>query len=207
MTRPALFIDRDGTLIADAHYLSDAQLVQLLPATASATRLARSAGIPVVIVTNQSGIARGLITQAQYDATRERTAALVAAVGGEVLATYHCPHLPEVTGACDCRKPGLCMYQQASRDHGLDLARSAYIGDRWRDAQPALATGGLGILVPGRETPAADVERAEAASEHHANIAVCHSLLDAVTLALTRLGIGDLPPEPSGGSRTPLHST
>lgn len=202
MTRPALFIDRDGTLIADAHYLADAQLVRLLPATGPATQLARSAGIPVVIVTNQSGIARGLITTVQYEATRDRTVALVESVGGTVLATYHCPHLPDVTGACDCRKPGLGMYQQASRDHGLDLARSAYIGDRWRDAQPALATGGLGILVPGRETPAEDVRRAEAASDHHANIAVCHSLLDAVTLALTRLGIGDMPSDSPGGART-----
>lgn len=193
-TRPALFIDRDGTLIADAHYLSDVQLVQLLPATGAATQLARSAGVPVIIVTNQSGIARGLITPAQYEATRERTTALVESVGGAILATYHCPHLPDVTGACDCRKPGLGMYHQASREHGIDLTRSAYIGDRWRDAQPALATGGLGILVPGRETPAEDVRRAEAAAEHHANIVVCHSLIDAVVLALTRLGVGDLPP-------------
>lgn len=206
MTRPALFIDRDGTLIADAHYLADAQLVQLLPATGAAVRLARAAGVPVVIVTNQSGIARGLITPAQYEATRNRTESLVEAEGGAVLRTYHCPHLPEVGGACDCRKPGLGMYQQAAREHGLDLARSAYIGDRWRDAQPALATGGLGILVPGRETPADDVHRAETASEQHPNIAVCHSLVDAVTYALTRLGIGELPPEPPGAPGSLLHS-
>jgi histidinol-phosphate phosphatase family protein len=207
VTRPALFVDRDGTLIADAHYLSDARLVRLLPATGAAMRLARSAGVPVVIVTNQSGIARGLITQAQYEATRDRTVALIVAEGGEVLATYHCPHLPDVTGACDCRKPGLGMYQQAARELALDLAQSAYIGDRWRDVQPALATGGLGILVPGRETPADDVNRAEAAAGQHANVAVCDSLLDAVTLALTRLGIGIVPPEPPGAPGSLLHST
>ncbi|MFY7949107.1 MAG: HAD hydrolase-like protein, partial [Gemmatimonas sp.] len=89
-----------------------------------------------------------------------------------------------------CRKPGLGMYQQAAREYPLDLARSAYIGDRWRDVQPALATGGLGILVPGRETPAADQARAEEAGEQHAHIAVARTLTEAVTLAITRLGMG-----------------
>lgn len=200
--RAALFIDRDGTLIADAHYLADASRVVMLPAAGPAMRLARAAEVPVVIVTNQSGIARGLITVAQYEAVRDRTVALLEAEGGTVLATHHCPHLPEVNGACDCRKPGLGLYRQAAQAHGLDLARSAYIGDRWRDVQPALATGGLGILVPGRETPDGDVARAETAAAAHANIAVAHSLLDAVTLALTRLGIGRMPhPEAASAAR------
>lgn len=189
--RPALFIDRDGTLIADAHYLADPAGVRLLPHTGPATRLARAAGVPVVIVTNQSGIARGLITVPQYEATRDVTTALIGHEGGEVLATYHCPHLAEVTGPCDCRKPGLGMYRQAARDLGLDLERSAYIGDRWRDVQPALSLGGLGILVPGRETPASDVEQAAKAAHEHAHIAIARTLTDAITLALTRLGIGD----------------
>lgn len=192
MSRPALFLDRDGTVIADAHYLADAQQVVLLSTTGPALRQARDADVPVVLVTNQSGIARGLITLEQYEATRARTESLIAAAGGTVLATYHCPHLPELTGPCDCRKPGLGMYVQASREHALDLARSAYIGDRWRDAQPALATGGFGILVPGRETPVADIAHAETAAQRHANIAVCHSLVEAITLALTRLGIGEV---------------
>jgi histidinol phosphatase-like enzyme len=85
------------------------------------------------------------------------------------------------------------MYQQAARDYPLDLARSAYIGDRWRDVQPALVTGGLGILVPGRETPVADQARAEEAVEQHATIAVARTLTDAVTLAITRLGMGVVP--------------
>jgi D-glycero-D-manno-heptose 1,7-bisphosphate phosphatase len=188
--RPALFIDRDGTLIADAHYLADPAGVRILPETGPAVRMARAAQVPVVIVTNQSGIARGLITEAQYVATRDRTVALIEAAGGEVLATYHCPHLAEITGACDCRKPAIGMYRQAAADHGLDLTRSAYIGDRWRDAQPALTTGGLGILVPGRETPTQDINRANDAADEHANIAVSRTLSDAVALALSRLGIG-----------------
>jgi len=193
--RPALFIDRDGTLIADAHYLADASGVRLMRDAAEAVRLANAAQVPVVIVTNQSGIARGLITEAQYEAVRDRTVALLHHEEARVLATYHCPHLAEITGACACRKPGLGLYTQAAHEHGLDLARSAYIGDRWRDAQPALATGGLGILVPGVETPTHDIGTAQASLAP--NIAVTSSLRDAVTLALTRLGVGDLPSMPT----------
>lgn len=183
--RPALFIDRDGTLIADAHYLSDASRVVLLPESGRAVALANAADVPVVIVTNQSGIARGLITEAQYEATRARTEQLIAAAGGTVIGTYHCPHLPGINGACRCRKPGLGLYEQAAQEHGLDLAHSAYIGDRWRDAQPALSTGGLGILVPGIESPADDVETAR--SSESPRIHVVESLIDAVHLALQTL--------------------
>jgi histidinol-phosphate phosphatase family protein len=183
--RPALFIDRDGTLIADAHYLADASRVTLLPDAAAAVQRANAAGVPVVIVTNQSGIARGLITPAQYEATRERTVALLADAGAHVLATYHCPHWAEVTGPCDCRKPGLGMYRQAARDHGLALDRSAYIGDRWRDVQPAIATGGVGILVPGVETPDADVETTRSSTEPRVYLA--ESLVAAVQKALALL--------------------
>ncbi len=190
--RPALFLDRDGTLIADAHYLADASRVALLPDAAAAVQRANAAGVPVVIVTNQSGIARGLITLAQYEATRDRTVALLGAAGAQVLATYHCPHWADVTGPCDCRKPGLGMYRQAAQAHDLDLARSAYIGDRWRDVQPALATGGIGMLVPGIETPAGDVDTARSSANPH--VFLESTLLDAVTRALTLMSADTVPP-------------
>jgi D-glycero-D-manno-heptose 1,7-bisphosphate phosphatase len=183
--RPALFIDRDGTLIADAHYLADASRVVALPGAAEAVEAATAANVPVVIVTNQSGIARGLITEAQYEAVRDRTVTLLTKGGGRILASYHCPHLPEVNGACNCRKPLLGMYEQAAREHDLDLSRSAFIGDRWRDVQPAVATGGTGILVPGSETPADDVEAARSATARA--VFLSDSIRDAVTLALARL--------------------
>lgn len=190
--RPALFLDRDGTLIADAHYLADASRVALLPDAAAAVQRANAAGVPVVIVTNQSGIARGLITPAQYEATRDRTVALLDAAGARVLATFHCPHWADVTGPCDCRKPGLGMYRQAAQAHDLDLARSAYIGDRWRDVQPALTTGGFGMLVPGIETPSADVDTAR--SSANPRVFLETSLLDAVTRALTLMSADAMPP-------------
>ena len=183
---PALFIDRDGTIIADAHYLADASRVHLLPGAANAVAKANTAQVPVVVVTNQSGIARGLITHAQYEAVRDRTSALLSAGGATVLATYHCPHWGHPKAPCECRKPGLGMYREAAAAHQLDLMRSAYIGDRWRDVQPALATGGIGILVPGIETPAADVE--EARSALSARIFMVENILEAVSLALAMIG-------------------
>jgi histidinol-phosphate phosphatase family protein len=190
---PALFIDRDGTLIADAHYLADASRVQLLPGAANAVAKANAAQVPVVVVTNQSGIARGLITHAQYEAVRDQTNTLLSAGGAAVLATYHCPHWGHPKEPCECRKPGLGMYREAAAADQLDLMHSAYIGDRWRDVQPALATGGIGILVPGIETPAADVE--EARSALSGRIFMAENILEAVSVALAMIG-----------ARTPLQS-
>lgn len=183
---PALFIDRDGTIIADAHYLADASRVQLLPGAAAAVADANAAQVPVVVVTNQSGIARGLITIAQYEAVRDRTVTLLRAGGASVLATYHCPHWGHPKQPCECRKPGLGMYREAAATHRLDLAQSAYIGDRWRDVQPALATDGIGILVPGVETPAADVEEARSALSDR--VFMADTLLEAVSIALAMIG-------------------
>ena len=103
-----------------------------------------------------------------------------------MLATYHCPHWGHPKELCECRKPGLGMYREAAAAYQLDLMRSAYIGDRWRDVQPALATGGIGILVPGIETPAADVE--EARSALSARIFMAEHLLEAVSIALAMIG-------------------
>ncbi len=182
----ALFLDRDGTVIADAHYLADPSGVRLIAGAAEAVRWANAQQVPVFLVTNQSGIARGLITPAQYEATRARTEALLADAGAEIVQTYHCPHWPEISGPCNCRKPGLGMYQQAAAEHGLDLARAAYIGDRWRDVQPAIATGGVGVLVPGVETPVDDVEQARSALSNRLHVA--DTLSDAVRWALAALG-------------------
>lgn len=183
--RPALFIDRDGTIIADAHYLSDPGQVRLIHGAGTAIARANAARILVVVVTNQSGIARGLITQAQYDAVLDRTNALLSRDGARVDATYHCPHWPSVSGPCDCRKPGLGMYQQAARELGIDLARSAYIGDRWRDVLPAQRTEGFGVLVPGVETPEVDLE--EARQHVSPRVRIAASLDEAIALSLADL--------------------
>jgi D-glycero-D-manno-heptose 1,7-bisphosphate phosphatase len=158
--RRALFADRDGTLIHDAHYLKDAAQVELLPGAASMLRAFAEAGWALVVVTNQSGIAQGLVTEANYLAVRARLDALLAEEGVRLDLSKHCPHHPDVTGPCRCRKPGTLMYEEAADTLGIDLAGSVYVGDRWRDVAPALAKGGRGFLVRSPDTPQPDWERA-----------------------------------------------
>lgn len=145
--RPAVFLDRDGTLIEDRHYLRDAADVRLLPGAAEAVRRLNAAGLAAVVVTNQSGIARGLLTEDDYQESVRRLNALLEGEAARLDAHYHCPHLPGISGGCECRKPGPLLYQRAAADLGLDLARSWWIGDRLRDVEPAARLGGRGALV------------------------------------------------------------
>jgi D-glycero-D-manno-heptose 1,7-bisphosphate phosphatase len=161
--RQAAFLDRDGTLIDDANYLSDPEKVVLLPGTAAAIRRLNERGILVIVVTNQSGIAQGLHSEEQYRATRTRLDELLAAEGARIDATYHCPHHPDVTGPCECRKPGTLLYRRAAQDFGIDLAASFYAGDRYRDIAPGLQFGGLVRLIPSPNTPDNDVRDARKA--------------------------------------------
>jgi histidinol-phosphate phosphatase family protein len=142
-----VFLDRDGTLIEDRQYLRDPDQVVLLPGVAGAVRQLDLGGLPVVVVTNQSGIARGLLTEADYRATTRRLDTLLAEQGARLAGHYHCPHLPEISGACECRKPGPLLYRHAADDLGLDLSRSWWVGDRLRDIAAATGFGGRGVLV------------------------------------------------------------
>jgi histidinol-phosphate phosphatase family protein len=161
--RPAAFLDRDGTLMLDVNYIADPAEVVLVPGAASAVRRLNGAGIITVVVTNQSGIALGLLTEADYEAVRLQLEQLLHAEGARLDASFHCPHHPDVSGLCDCRKPGLGLYRRAAAELGLDLARSLYVGDRYRDIQPGLELGGFARLVPSVASPPGDVERAAAA--------------------------------------------
>jgi D-glycero-D-manno-heptose 1,7-bisphosphate phosphatase len=154
--RSAVFLDRDGTLIEDRHYLRDADAVRLLPGAAEAVRRLNAAGLAAVVVTNQSGIARGLLTEDDYRASVRRLDELLEREGARLEASYHCPHLPELSGPCDCRKPGPLLYERAAADLGLDLARSWWVGDRLRDVEAAERFGARGILLrsgPDAEDP------------------------------------------------------
>ena len=180
--RRAVFFDRDGTLIDDEHYLARPELVRLRPHAAAAVRRVNAAGLAAVVVTNQSGIARGLLTEDDYRRVAARLDALLAEGGARLDASYFCPHLPELSGPCECRKPGVAMYEQAAREHGLDLAASAYIGDRLRDLLPARRFGGLGIMVASRDTPTSEMMRARA------EFTISSSLVPAVDRALAWRG-------------------
>jgi len=156
-SRAAAFLDRDGTIIRDTEYLRDPEQVELLPGAAEAIRRLNDAGWPVVVVTNQSGIARGLLTEQDYERVRMRVdKALAEAAGAKIDATYYCPHHPDLTGPCECRKPGVKLYTDAAREHDLDLAHSWYVGDRIRDVAPADKFGGESVLLLVDSTPDAD---------------------------------------------------
>jgi D-glycero-D-manno-heptose 1,7-bisphosphate phosphatase len=153
-----VFLDRDGTLIEDASYLRDPAQVRLLPGAATAVKRLNDAGVLAIVATNQSGIARGLLSRDDYLATERRVDELLAKHGATLDAHYHCPHLPEIDGPCRCRKPGPLLFEQAAERFGIDLAESWWIGDRLRDVEPARQFGGRGILVesgpaePGRDS-------------------------------------------------------
>lgn len=145
--RAAVFLDRDGTLIEDPGYLADPESVRLLPGAADAVARLNRAGFATIVVTNQSGIARGFLTEARYRATQTRLDALLSARDARIDAHYFCPHHPDLTGPCECRKPGTLLYRRAAERLALDLGASWWIGDRLRDVEPALVLGGRGILV------------------------------------------------------------
>ena len=143
----AVFLDRDGTIIEDPGFLHEPDKVKLLPGAAEAIRRLNDGGYRVIIVTNQSGIARGRFTVADYEAVQQRLGALLAAHGARLDGAYLCPHHPQLTGPCDCRKPGLKLFRDAQAAFDIDFAQSWWVGDRLSDVQPARVLGGHGVLV------------------------------------------------------------
>jgi len=146
MTR-AVFLDRDGTIVDDPGYLHKPEEVKLVPGAAEAIRRLNTAGYLVVVVTNQSGIARGLYTVADYRAVEKRLGDLLAAQGAHIDVSYFCPHHPQAPEPCACRKPRTKLFLDAQAALGIDFKNSWWVGDRLSDVQPARALGGKGILV------------------------------------------------------------
>jgi D-glycero-D-manno-heptose 1,7-bisphosphate phosphatase len=145
--RTAVFLDRDGTIIEDENYLRDPDRMRLIPGVGPAISRLNANNWAAVVVTNQSGIARGLLSVDDYRATERRLNDLLAKVGARLDGQYFCPHLPELTGPCQCRKPGTLLYRQAAEQLGLDLSRSWWVGDRVRDLLPAKTFGAPGVLL------------------------------------------------------------
>lgn len=155
--RPALaaiLFDRDGTLVRDVPYNGDPALVELLPGAAAAVARTRAAGLRTGLVSNQSGIGRGLLTGAQVAAVNARVLDLV----GGLDTVQICPHAPEA--GCDCRKPAPGMVLAAARDLGLEAAACAVLGDIGTDVRAAAAAGARGVLIPTPATRGAEVAAA-----------------------------------------------
>jgi D-glycero-D-manno-heptose 1,7-bisphosphate phosphatase len=179
--RRAALLDRDGTIVVDEHYLSDPARVALLPGAPDAIRLLAQAGVPSIVCSNQSGIARGLVTLEQYHAVRLRVAELLDGVGASLLDSFACPHHEQFTGPCACRKPGTELFERAAALHGLDLSRSMFAGDKHRDVAPAARFGAPAYLVLSSDTSDEHVTRARAEG-----VEVVDSLLDAAGRYLAR---------------------
>jgi D-glycero-D-manno-heptose 1,7-bisphosphate phosphatase len=152
LSRSAVFLDRDDTLIKDKVYLSDPDGIELLPGAAEAVRLINEAGLPAILVTNQSGVARGLFDEERVHEIHLRLMAELAERGARIDAVYFCPHhaegtVPEYAVKCQCRKPAPGMLLQAARDFGLDLPACFMIGDKPEDVRAIHHVGGKGVLI------------------------------------------------------------
>ena len=140
---PAVFFDRDGTIMEDTHYCSDPNDVRIFPGVPEALRRLKSRGFKVIIITNQSGIGRGLFTLDQYRAVETE---VLQQLGDDLIdATYYCPDVPGQES--NCRKPAPGMVLKAERDHSIDLSRSFLIGDKEIDVECAHNAGVRAIRV------------------------------------------------------------
>ncbi len=144
-SRPAVFLDRDGTLIHDDGYLADPARVRLLPGAADALIALADAGFARVVITNQSGIGRGMYTRTDFEATQREMERQLRNAGASIDATYHCPHTPDA--GCPCRKPGSALYREAIATLNLDPSTSWCVGDKLRDIEPSLELACRAMLV------------------------------------------------------------
>jgi len=143
--RPAVFLDRDGTICEEMGYLNHISRLHIFPFATAAVRRLNDAGLPVVVVTNQSGVSRGIFPESLIAEVHSRIQQAMAAAGARIEAFYYCTHTR--ADDCQCRKPLPGLLQQAAREHNLLLPDSFVVGDRYADVELAHAVGGRGLLV------------------------------------------------------------
>jgi D-glycero-D-manno-heptose 1,7-bisphosphate phosphatase len=149
MSNRAVFLDRDGTINEEIGYLSDPEQVALIPGAAEALLRLKSAGFMLVVVSNQSGVARGLFTEDELHKVNLKLSNLLEQKGASVDAYYFCPHHPHHGEMldCECRKPKTGMAVSASEKFGIDLSRSYFVGDKATDIELGVNAGGKTVLV------------------------------------------------------------
>jgi D-glycero-D-manno-heptose 1,7-bisphosphate phosphatase len=143
--RPAVFLDRDGTISEEVGYLNHVSRFRILPRVAESIRRLNEAGLPVIVATNQSGVGRGYFPESLVHSVHELMAQQLGAAGARLQAIYCCPHTS--TDGCECRKPGTGMLLRAAKEHAIDLQRSFVVGDRQSDIELARRVGACSILV------------------------------------------------------------
>ncbi len=176
--RPAVFLDRDGVINEDKKYASDPKVAVLLPGVAGAIKRLNDAGITTIVVSNQSGVARGYHSEDDVRRFNSTLASQLQEAGARIDGWYYCPHLPggailEYAKECECRKPKSGMLTQAAREHNIDFSKSYMVGDKERDIVAGATAGTKTILVGGEESNHAPGYRAR-------------DLADAVDLILSR---------------------
>lgn len=151
-SKPAVFIDRDGTVNEEMGYINHVSRLRILPGSAGAIRKLNENGIAAVVISNQSGVARGYFPEELVRQVNARMVEILAESGTRLDGIYYCPHHPkgeveEYRKVCDCRKPKTGLIDRAAEELGLDPARSYVVGDRHADIQIAHNVGAKGILV------------------------------------------------------------
>jgi D-glycero-D-manno-heptose 1,7-bisphosphate phosphatase len=145
LLRPAVFLDRDGTICEEVGYMNHLSRLMIYPWAAASIRRLNEAGLPVIVVTNQSGVSRGIFPESLVQDVHRQMAQQLGTAQARLDAVYYCTHRREDN--CECRKPRPGLLQRAAAEHGLDLERSFVVGDRYLDVALAHAAGGRGVMV------------------------------------------------------------
>lgn len=164
----------------DVHYMTDPDQLEFVGGARDAIRRLNDAQIPVVVVTNQSGIARGLLTTADYHRIADRLDMMLLEGGAQLDGSYFCPHLPGDGPECGCRKPATLLFRRAAEEHALRMDNPTFIGDRLRDVAAMRELGGSGFIIQSAESDADDIAAAVALGA-----APVASLAEAVDILLT----------------------
>jgi D-glycero-D-manno-heptose 1,7-bisphosphate phosphatase len=170
--KPAVFLDRDGTIIREVGYLNRLDRLEFFPWTIDAIRDLHEAGLAVVVVTNQAGVAQGYYDEAFVRSTHALIDERIRAGRARVDGYYYCPHHPRAAveayrQVCECRKPAAGMVQAAARDLGLDVARSYVVGDRWGDVELARTAGAHAVLLSSGYATGRELRAEGAATARH----------------------------------------